>query len=176
MALRATLFLPLVLAASLSASCSPLTSEATDPFDTSSLARTYSGVLQVTGGASKIYVSLDQTVTVTQPNPLELSFSSSAFPTFTAPIVSSGGSAVDLVPVGYSAGTGVEVQEVAFAKDMSGNTVLVIQTVSGIMDAGTNTMLVQFASYDPASAPPATADLAVEYLDQIFELATGSSK
>ena len=146
-----------------------------DPFDTSSLARTYTGVLQVTGGASKLYVSLDQTVTVTQPNPLELSFSSSAFPTFTAPIISSGGSAVDLVPVGYSAGTGVQVQEVAFAKDMSGNTVLVIQTVSGLTDAGTNTKLVQFASYDPSSAPPATADLAVQYLDQIFELATGSS-
>jgi len=138
--------------------------------DTSSLARTYTGVLQEAAaapGMAKPYVNLAEVVTVTQPNPAQLTFSSNAFPSFTAVVVSTGQTAIDLNLVGIT-GNGVMVQEVAFAKDSSGNWVLVIQTATA---GDASSTIVQFASYDPANAPPATAVEAVDYLVQMFKLA-----
>jgi hypothetical protein len=133
------------------------------------LAQTYTGVLQETGGTQKYYVSLAQQVTVTQSDPAQLTFSSSAFPSFTAIVLSTGQSAVNLDLVGQGAGGSVQVKEVAFTKDSDGNWVLVIQTASAA--DGAASAVVQFASYDPKNAPPATAVLAVDYLDQMFALA-----
>jgi hypothetical protein len=129
--------------------------------------------MQKTGGAqagapaATYDVNLAQTITVTQPNPLELTFSSSAFPTFSTYVLSTGTAAVDLSPVGVVPG-GADVEEIAFAKDMTGNWVLILQLAMG---DSTSATVVQFASYDPKDAPPASATLAVDYLDQMFALA-----
>jgi len=160
--------------------CSSLSNDGTSlisdipGFQTSSLAHTYTGVLQETGGPSKYYVNLAQEVSVTQSGPAQLTFASNAFPSFTGVIITTGATAVNLDLVGDTAATGLQVEEVAFEKDSEGNWVLVIQTATP--GDGANASLVQFASYDPASAPPATAVLAVDYLDQIFALAGIATK
>ena len=53
-----------------------------------------------------------------------------------------------------------------FTKDSHGSWVLVIQTAAAT-DGGASAALVQFASYDPKDAPPASATLA-DYLDQML--------
>ncbi len=137
--------------------------------DMSALTGSYTGVLQETGGSQKYYLSLDQTVTVSQPNPAQLSFSSSVFPTFNATVLTTGQSAVNLDLVGDIGGN-LDVQEVVFAKDSMGHWVLVIQ-MANVGDAA-STALIQFGSYDPASAPPASDSAAVDYLDAVFALAS----
>jgi hypothetical protein len=152
-------------------SCSDSTSEISLGGD--SLAGTYTGVLQETGGTAKYYVNLAETVTVTQTNPFELTFSSSAFAPLTAIVISTGQAAVNLNLVGYTPSAGVQVQEVGFTKDSHGSWVLAIQTASGL-DGGSGS-LVQFASYDPMDAPPASATAAVDYLEQILSMVSGSN-
>jgi hypothetical protein len=58
------------------------------------------------------------------------------------------------------------VQEVGFTKSSSGSWLLALQTAAP--GEGSSAALVQFASYDPMDAPPATAVAAVAYLDQLL--------
>ncbi len=140
------------------------------------LSGTYTGVLQRTGanhaGANE-YVSIDATVSVSESVDIlgvsEVSFSSSAFPSFSAIVLSTGSGAVNLNPTGIPGSSSFQVEEVAFVKDSEGNWVLVIQT-GGTVD-GSQATVVQFASYDPSVTPPPTASAAVSYLDEMFALA-----
>jgi hypothetical protein len=169
---RLALALSLLFAASCSIPSATSSASLVDDLpglDMAALAGTYTGVLQETGGARKYYLSLDQTVTVSQASPLELSFSSSVFPTFSASVLSTGQSAVNLDLVGEIGGD-LDVQEVAFAKDSMGHWVLVIQMAT--VGDGASAGVVQYGSYDPASAPPASASAAVSYLDSVFALAS----
>ncbi len=164
-----------LLCAALAASCgfsSSSTSLLDDipGLDTSALVQTYTGVLQEAGGTQPVYVNLAQTVTVTQAGVAQLEFSSSAFPSFTAVVLSTGSAAVNLDLADISGGTGVEVKEIGFTKDQSGVWILFLQTAT-VADGGKTGRVVQFASYDPMNAPPRTATLAVDYLDKIFALA-----
>jgi hypothetical protein len=140
-----------------------------------SLAGTYTGYMQASGNGSVLRDSLAQVVTVTESNDVvvkELTFTSSAFPTFQATVLSTGSTAVDLDLVGVTK-SDVLVQEVGFVQDMNGNWVLVMQ-VAGAPIAGQDGMplVVQYVSYDPQNAPPTTAVDAVSYMDQMFTLAT----
>jgi hypothetical protein len=160
--LRFWLAFPLVIALS---ACASSSGGGSGP-----ITGTYTGVMQQ-GGVDGLDDNLAAVVTVTESTELlgvsELTFSSSAFPSFKAIVLSTGSDAVDLQLVGVDSNGDPEAQEVAFTKDSNGRWVLIIQLGGG-------SGLVQFASYDPMNAPPATAIAAVDYLDQMIKLATSA--
>jgi hypothetical protein len=140
----------------------------------SSLAGTYTGFMQEVGNGHTLTYSLAQEVTVTESNYVEaqeLTFTSTAFPSFQAIVLSVGDAAVNLQLVGLNAAGDVQLQEVAFTKDSNGNWILVIQTAGGNA-AGTEGALVQYVSYDAQDRPPATEVAAVSYLDDMFAAAS----
>jgi hypothetical protein len=140
-----------------------------------SLAGTYTGYMQASGNGSVLKDSLAEVVTVTESNDVvvkELTFTSSAFPTFQATVLSTGSTAVDLDLVGVTK-SDVLVQEVGFVQDSSGNWVLVMQIAGGPISGSSDmALLVQYVSYDPQNAPPKSAVEAVDYMDQMFALAS----
>jgi hypothetical protein len=140
-----------------------------------SLAGTYTGFMQEVGNGHVLDYSLAQEVTVSETNDVaveQLTFSSSAFPSFQAIVLDVGPAAVNLQLVGLNANAGVQLQEVAFTKGASGNWILLIQTAGQSAPGATTPSLVQYVSYDPASAPPATEVAAVNYLDGLLAVAT----
>jgi|SRR5580704_11461108 hypothetical protein len=144
-----------------------------------SITGTYTGIMQETGNGHVLTYSLAQAVTVTETDDIAVStltFTSSAFPSFKAIVLSMGTDAVDLDLVGVNSDDDIQLQEVAFTKNANGDWILIIQTAGPPPAGQTVPSLVQYASYDPMSAPPATDVLAVDYLDQMLKLVPSPAK